>query len=624
MATTPPYINEAEAIAIMQNIVISGEYVSETQLETAINNIPTIINSGFIPVSSSVLPNPTSRPDGYSMVPGPATYTQTTGGSIVTTLPLNIIAWDGTTWTLTFGIDIDLAEYLKSDQVIWESINLYDKSETSDEFGTLDGHYVVGGGTIGTNAQYARSPKINVTVGKTIYFKRLGAPTVLGCVYDISDTFVANISATGTTGSFVVPVGGSYIILNVSNTSATRTADKNAFIIQYDNPVTTYYPFQKTLVSIGDVVISPSLLKESDLATRSQNIFNKAEAIDGSFIVQATGLVSVNSTFSRSDFIRIDRTLLVDDKLWFRRINGSAQFGALYEENNEDSFIVDGIPTIAATLNVGSIDIPAEANYIRVTISKTVANRPADKDAFQLAYANMDYVPYELGIYAIKGIPIETPDSDVNPWVGKRVVALGDSITIAPDNFVDRACSTLGMTFVENNGINGSVIAQLVSDPMDRDPMSVRYTGMTEDNIDLIIVAGGTNDCNYGWTPFGTMADRTVNTFYGALHVLCEGLKNKYLGKAIVFCTPLKRKDNLATPDTPNTVGKTEKDYADTIKQVCAYYGIPVCDFFSNCRINPFLPDYLTLYTTDGTHPNTAGKIVQGKDLSTFLLTVAP
>lgn len=99
MATTPPYINEAEAISIMQSVVISGEFVSRDELDDAINGIPAISNSGYIYVNSTVLPNPTTKPDGYSLVPN-GTYSQTTGGNLVLTAPLNIISWDGTTWTL--------------------------------------------------------------------------------------------------------------------------------------------------------------------------------------------------------------------------------------------------------------------------------------------------------------------------------------------------------------------------------------------------------------------------------------------------------------------------------------------------------------------------------------------
>ena len=62
------------------------------------------------------------------------------------------------------------------------------------------------------------------------------------------------------------------------------------------------------------------------------------------------------------------------------------------------------------------------------------------------------------------------------------------------------------------------------------------------DDAEIIIVAAGTNDWNYAWTPLGDMASRTNYTFYGALHNLCIGLLNKYIGKTIIFMTPIKRK----------------------------------------------------------------------------------
>lgn len=67
--------------------------------------------SGYVPVNSLTLPNPTSLSSAFSLV-GPGTYTQTTGGNVVTTFPLTIISWNGTTWTLTQNIPIDLSSYV--------------------------------------------------------------------------------------------------------------------------------------------------------------------------------------------------------------------------------------------------------------------------------------------------------------------------------------------------------------------------------------------------------------------------------------------------------------------------------------------------------------------------------
>jgi hypothetical protein len=55
-----------------------------------------------------------------------------------------------------------------------------------------------------------------------------------------------------------------------------------------------------------------------------------------------------------------------------------------------------------------------------------------------------------------------------------------------------------------------------------------------DDDADLITVFGGTNDFNAN-SPIGTIADTASTTFYGSLHILIEGLIDKYPSKAIAF-----------------------------------------------------------------------------------------
>ena len=54
-----------------------------------------------------------------------------------------------------------------------------------------------------------------------------------------------------------------------------------------------------------------------------------------------------------------------------------------------------------------------------------------------------------------------------------------------------------------------------------------RYKTMDPD-ADIIVVFGGTNDFGHGDAPLGEMSDRTVDTFYGALHTLYTSLITRY------------------------------------------------------------------------------------------------
>ena len=85
---------------------------------------------------------------------------------------------------------------------------------------------------------------------------------------------------------------------------------------------------------------------------------------------------------------------------------------------------------------------------------------------------------------------------------------------------------------------NGSTLS--TSSRKLRNPLAQRYAFMADD-ADVVIVEAGTNDFQYNWTAIGTMADRADDSFYGALHVLCQGLLSKFFGKLIIFMTPIKR-----------------------------------------------------------------------------------
>lgn len=209
-------------------------------------------------------------------------------------------------------------------------------------------------------------------------------------------------------------------------------------------------------------------------------------------------------------------------------------------------------------------------------------------------------------------------------WYGKKIAVDGDSIIEGYSNsdrsYATYCCEAMGCT-IANSANGGSTLAVKDSSPTDRDPLVDRYTNM--ENADAAIIAIGTNDWNYSWTPFGDMSSSDKYTFYGALKILCLGLLEKYSGKPLVFCTPIKRaQTNGLAYYEQNTIGKTLGDYANAIKEVCGYYGIPVLDLYSECLINPIITSHNTayFYNGDGTHPNAVGHTIIAKRLKGYLL----
>ncbi len=210
---------------------------------------------------------------------------------------------------------------------------------------------------------------------------------------------------------------------------------------------------------------------------------------------------------------------------------------------------------------------------------------------------------------------------------GKKINFLGDSITQGVGSSCDAniylnvLARNEELSAARNYGISGTRIARQFSDSVDQSYVN-RYSQM-DDDADIVVVFGGTNDFGHGDAPIGTFEDRCTDTYYGACHLLMEGLINKYPMGTIVFMTPIQRADG---PDL-NRVHPTKADvplkaFADIIKEVAAYYAIPVLDLFSMSGIHPQIECNKVKYCPDGLHPNDAGNALIASRLAGFLKTL--
>ena len=223
--------------------------------------------------------------------------------------------------------------------------------------------------------------------------------------------------------------------------------------------------------------------------------------------------------------------------------------------------------------------------------------------------------PYRSTIrcnYTVNGLSYEnTLSSQFKRWSGKKVNCLGDSITYGAGgtswtNFIG---NLIGASEVRNYGVNGSSI----QDDGKNQGFINRYSNMDND-ADLIIVWGGVNDHHWRTSneyTFGDMNSTSNKTFYGALKNLCSGLKEKYVGKSILFITPMKNKGYMAgSTECPawnvrNGLGKTLTDYRNAIIEVCDYFSIPVLDLYSLSGFTTGLIESETeLLFPDKLHPN--------------------
>ena len=211
---------------------------------------------------------------------------------------------------------------------------------------------------------------------------------------------------------------------------------------------------------------------------------------------------------------------------------------------------------------------------------------------------------------------------------GKKIVFLGDSITEGHGTTgVDKQFVTLVGQWgecreVKNYGIGGTRFAKQAvptNERWDKD-MSSRIEELDED-ADIVVLFGGTNDFGHGDAPLGTFADRTPYTFYGACHHIMTRMHERFPGKPMVILTPLHRLNE----DNPKGDGNKAynvaplKVYVNIIREVAEFYSIPVLDLYAESGIQPKVDVIRERYCPDGLHPNDAGHELLAKKIFAYL-----
>lgn len=209
----------------------------------------------------------------------------------------------------------------------------------------------------------------------------------------------------------------------------------------------------------------------------------------------------------------------------------------------------------------------------------------------------------------------------------KKINFLGDSITegvgaSCPENNYVSVFGRISGAQVRNYGIGGTRIAKQRS-KSDSEKWDMDFVGRVEDmdaDADIVVVFGGTNDFGHGDSKIGDFESRDEYTFYGAMHSLCIKLINKYPNSEIIFMTPLHR---LGEDDDVNGIGLRNQrnlaGYVDIIKEVAAYYGLPVLDLFSTSGLQPKVDIIRELYMPDGLHPSDRGAERIARRLYSFI-----
>jgi lysophospholipase L1-like esterase len=177
------------------------------------------------------------------------------------------------------------------------------------------------------------------------------------------------------------------------------------------------------------------------------------------------------------------------------------------------------------------------------------------------------------------------------------------------------------MAEARNYGIGGTRIAKQIkpsaSARWDLDFCAI-FSQM-DDDADLIVVFGGTNDFGHGDAPIGAFEDRNSDTFYGACHCLMSGLIKKYPDARIVFMTPLHRISEDNTVKENGLSGLKLIEYVNIIKEVAEFYSLPVLDLWSVSGLQPKVDVIKEKYVPDGLHPNDLGHEKMAEVIGNYL-----
>lgn len=239
-----------------------------------------------------------------------------------------------------------------------------------------------------------------------------------------------------------------------------------------------------------------------------------------------------------------------------------------------------------------------------------------------------------------------------NPWKGKKVAFLGDSITDkihvgTTKNYWQYLQEMLGLTPMVY-GINGNQWNGILK-------QAQKLKTEVGEDVDAIIVFAGTNDYNASiplgeWYTYAyeettvkggnkevrkkRMADMNQHTFRGRINEAMDYLKRNFPTKQIILMTPIHRAQavfstNNIQPEEafPNQLGLYIDEYVDTIKEAANVWAVPVIDLNSICGLYPMMDEHAQYFhkeDTDRLHPNALGHYRMALAIMYQLLTYPP
>jgi|GEM_PF-6611181 len=314
--------------------------------------------------------------------------------------------------------------------------------------------------------------------------------------------------------------------------------------------------------------------------------------------------------------------------------SGNAVNGHVYEITRNGTL---GNPTYTVTdkgINIGSGgDVSGKEDKSNKITEFPDSGSPTDEQypSAKLVYDRVTELEITISLAAdrINGTAI----------LSKTWVALGDSKTDFNNNGVNRPDNypywiqrrNPKITLNNLGSAGGMITNERVNKAGDTKILYPSiYTKATQitGTPDIITVAGGYNDWNWAVTlgtfttdisGYDTSAAANVpssgatfplkNTFYMGVFRLAKYLTERFPTTPILWITPFPTTSKNNGGANGWNVCLPLSDYVQAIKDVCAYFSIPVCDMYTAGGLTPFTSSNLSAYwrNSDGVHPNGAG-----------------
>ena len=131
-----------------------------------------------------------------------------------------------------------------------------------------------------------------------------------------------------------------------------------------------------------------------------------------------------------------------------------------------------------------------------------------------------------------------------------------------------------------NYGSNGCTLSACEGGA---NPIITRYTAMADNDPDIIVFEGGRNDFNK-CAALGSIEEKDITTYLGAISALVDGLREKY-PRAVIIAV------SFWNTTTVNKAGATSNSYVEAMLSACESLGVPIINAYDESASGVHMTD---------------------------------